>query len=584
MHRSKRHNGSIYLTLGSVFFVILLSFFHRFTLAAQPQHEVIAASPVETTVFTRTILSELNNLGHLIEVQFPALLNAQPQTYRFTLTCDEGGETAFLSWAFDNRCGDSIELIVTPQNPETIPFVSLELQVTPNALFSQLTYTLTIEPLTPLVPLAQSEVNQVIDVYSDRTTTFTSTLSRPTGTEALDLSLHFPNLISFQPQTFRFTLICNDAYASQFELLGINANYGDLLLWENGKHCGDSITETYEPGYLPPIGGLEVQLLPFEFPIFFEYTLIIEPITALLPVALSDANHVINVPVTSATNFSQMISAPLGDQVDRITVRSTALAGGQSWDFAFTLFCIGTGTTGVEWVIADFPETLGCGHTITRHLQGGGAGAPVPSVDMIISLENHADPAHVQYTLIINPAGIQTSAQAPPGFVIALEGVSEFTGTLSSANSSDSINVSVSGLVAGYPRSIEFQLLCSGAGVDSIHASLQGGSSEFGCNESLHHTFDAPGQQLPLVIQQTQPGGNLTYLIAASPIFSPVAPPDSDPHTLVLLPAQASTFSNTISAPEGDSHDTILLDARHPTDHARERTLSISCVKVRLTG
>jgi hypothetical protein len=150
-------------------------------------------------------------------------------------------------------------------------------------------YTLTIAPVTLYVSRADSALAPVVDVYSDRVTTFSSTLSRPTGTQAHQVTLRFPNLINSQPQTFRYTLTCDDQYADLYPWL--DGDYGDYLGWFGTQRCGSSVTETIQPANLTPFTGFEVWIMSDTLPIYFHYTLTIEPITPLLAVATPDSDH-----------------------------------------------------------------------------------------------------------------------------------------------------------------------------------------------------------------------------------------------------------------------------------------------------
>jgi hypothetical protein len=484
------------------------------------------------------------------------------------LTLSRAGERAEFSYRLPQS--GSYFLVVTSAGGTTGAYaLTLDADVPPPILP---THT----PPPPIFPRADSPVTPVVDVYSDRVTTFSSALSNPDGTRAQQVTLRFLDLISSQPQTFRYTLTCDDQYADLFPW--VEGSYGDYLAWFDGRRCGSSVTEMIEPASLIPVSGFEVWLISESLPFYFSYTLTIEPLMPLLPVAAADSDHMVNVSAASQTSFTQAVSAPLGDRADKITVRSTDLGSGGGKDFDFYLLCTGTGTEAVEWVTAVQAVILGCGDTFTYRLEGSGV-VPIPSLDMVVSLDNRAEPAHVQYTLVITPAGVTGTSPAAADFVVALTGTSQRSGTLAAGSLSAAVNVSVAGMTVGYPRTITFSLACSGANLAAVRAVLQGIPGDYGCGESFQRVFAAPGEQASLTVTRTQASSGLTYLLTAAPLYDPVAPPDTDPRLLALQPAQAVSFGNVISSPEGDNSDTVLLDVRQfrPTALPRQYTIRLVC-------
>ena len=535
---------------------------------------VVTASPVDIVAFSEAIARPQGDSADLVEVRFPHLLTAEPQTYRFTVTCD--GSNAFLvRWADVNVCDMGFEQTMTLAAPGIVPVLPLPVTFIDSELPAAVTYTLIVEPVTPYMPRADSASALVVDVYSDRVTTFSSTLSRPTGTQAQMVTLRFPDLINSQPQTFRYTLTCDEQYASLSPAL--EGVYGDYLAWFDGRRCGTSVTQTIEPANLTPLGGFQVWLMSETLPIFFSYTLTIEPVTPLLAVAAADSDHVVNVPLTSVTSFAQAVSAPLGDRADKVTVRVPALSGGGGWDFGFNLLCAGTGAEAVEWVVAT-GEVLGCGDSFAYRLEGSSF-APIPALDMVVSLSAHTAPAHVQYTLLVTPAGLPAAAPGSSDFVVSLTGQSQHSGTLAAGSPGAAASVSVAGLVAGYPRTIVFSLACSGANLADVRAALQGVPGDYGCGETFQRVFATPGEQAQFTVTRAQTGGSLTYLLTAGPLHNPVAAPDSDPQPLVVQASQPVSLNGAISHPEGDNSDMILLDARQLRSSAlpRQYTVRLAC-------
>ena len=534
----------------------------------------VTASPIDVVAFSETIAMPQGDIADLIEVRFPHLLTAEPQTYRFTLICD-GSNAFLLRWADVNTCDMSFEQTLVVVTPGLVPVLPLPVTFVDSELPATVAYTLIIEPVTPYIPRADSAPVRVVDVYSDRVTTFTSTLSRPTGTQAQMVTLRFPDLINSQPQMFRYTLTCDEQYAGLSPAL--EGVYGDYLAWFDGRRCDTSVTQTIEPANLMPSGGVPVWLVSETQPIFFSYTLTIEPVTPLLAVAAADSNHVVNASVTGVTSFTQAVSAPLGDRTDRVTVRAPALGSGGGLDFTFNLLCVGTGAEAVEWVAAP-EEVLGCGDSFAHRLEASSS-APVPGLDMVFSLDNHAEPAHVQYTLLITPADLPSIAPGASDFIVSLTGQSQHSGMLVAGTPGAVANVSVAGLVAGYPRTVVFSLACSGANLADVRVTLQGVLGNYGCGETFQRLFVIPGEQAQFTLTRPETSGSLTYLLTAAPLHSPVAAPDSDPQPLVVGASQPVSLNGAISYPEGDSSDTILLDARQLRSSAlpRQYTVRLAC-------
>ncbi len=300
------------------------------------------------------------------------------------------------------------------------------------------------------------------------------------------------------------------------------------------------------------------------------YQLTITPETDFAAVAPPDTDHLLNVPLTSVTTFSQAISAPQGDSADKITVRIPDLFTG-SWDFTFGLLCSGVGVDAVEWSLQT-GSVLACGDTIILPLAPAPNVSPVASLDMFVALPGQSPPAHVQYTLIITPAG----ASAGSGtfvFDVALDGESAFVQTVP-ANGIQTVQVRVPAVSPSLPRAIAFTLACAGG---NVLVTVPGTAGPFGCGGSFQRTFAGPTEVVPFTIQASSTP--VAYTLRAAPVYANAAPADANPHVLALRPLEAVTLAEVVSAPEGDRTDQIVLEAStlRPNELPRTFTITLAC-------
>jgi len=397
-----------------------------------------------------------------------------------------------------------------------------------------------------------------VQVSSFTTTAFSQTLP---ADAAHSLRLNFVDLAAAQPQAFRMLLTCDVNYEFMIE---------DL-------RCGAPVTFTPNPSDSVgvPVYGVNLALPQGSMVAALAYTLTVIPESPWVPVAPGDTDHLIDAALNSVTSFTQVISAPRGDTSDRLTVRVPDLLSG-SRDFALSLLCSGTGVERVRWSPPNGQE-LACGDVTALTLAPGTN--PIPTFDTVVSLSGEVLPAHAAYTLLIIPSGSGVAGSTSTySFPVALTGPSEFLQALTGTITGHSVNVSVPGVSAGYPRTIAFTLACAGDALTEVKAGLSGVTAELRCGDAFQRTFFSAGDVAVFDIQRVS-GGALTYMLYAQPVYAAVAPPDADPRALYLHPLDAVTHVDQVSMPEGDREDILIVDAAGVrTDQLpRAYTLSLDC-------
>jgi hypothetical protein len=418
-----------------------------YLLYAQPVYAAVA--PPDTD--PRTLyLHTLDAVTHVDQVSMPegdredilmvdaagVRVDQLPRTYTFRLDCEGSNSTSLRLDAGGGRtitCGGSlthtfdatgeairdssqtgapaVPTLTLGTRPTLTPAgdlarLSLRVFLLDSAGPGLVTYVLRAAPEGAAVDAPQVFNDYTINAASTTVTTFTQTLA-PSQQDRL--RVQFPDLVNAHRQAFDVYLECSGVGTGA---VAAYTSVGDTF------GCGGSFYGEFDSGASGAIAGIDVILEFGSTPgqVGVTYTLRIEPASPYAPNAPDDSTsepYQLAIATTALTVFSQQISAPQGDTLDRIAGMIPDMIGGQSAgrDFTFWLECEGAnasfGRFSVELPGAAPYEGL-CGVPLTLFIDESAGSPPRPELRIYTAPTNQ--PVSLYYTLYIVPAGVE----APP--------------------------------------------------------------------------------------------------------------------------------------------------------------------------
>lgn len=284
-------------------------------------------------------------------------------------------------------------------------------------------------------------------------------------------------------------------------------------------------------------------------------------------------SYTVTVDTTTGATFTETVSYPNGDTLDRLWLSVEGITAEQS--FAVQLQCAGEGAASLRWGPPDNPA-LACGGTFNTTF------APeVTRRGLIVTMPNGGLPGRVQYRLDV-------SAAAPADADTFLFGVTRDGGgrvaeaiSYPGGDTTDNYVLRVGDLDVRAPhdhRTYQITMRCNGPNAASLSWGLPP-NPKLGCDGTMTVPLaqGATDQPLTVTLPQGSQRGYLAYALTAVP----VAPVDSETYLFTVDRNAGGQFGEVISAPAGDTTDRVNLIAANltsaPPDNYREFRVTLLC-------
>jgi hypothetical protein len=293
----------------------------------------------------------------------------------------------------------------------------------------------------------------------------------------------------------------------------------------------------------------------------------------VVPAPFDADSYTVPVDAAAGATFSQEVSYPNGDTLDRLWLVAEGVAAEQP--FVVQMQCNGAGAASLRWGPPENPA-LGCGGTFTTTF------APeVTRRGLMVTMPDGGQPGRVGYQLDVSaiaPTDAETFL-----FSVTRDGGGRVAEMISypGGDTTDTYVLRVGDLEAYAPhdhRTYAVTMRCNGPNA----ASLRWGPPEnpaLGCDATTVITLSQGATDHPLTV--TLPGGSGRGVLAYALTAVPVAPADSDSYLFTVDRNAGGQFGEVISAPTGDPTDRVELVAANltqtPPDNYREFRVTLTC-------
>lgn len=332
-----------------------------------------------TTVFNEVISYPTGDARDIIQLELAGL--TETDNYRelqITVYCI-GENTEALRWYWGDTtslentfiCGQTGSLVLSnSSNREKLALTFQE-----NSPQSVVAYTVAIAPTllggtpvvtaTPLPPQTapQDSDPHIFSVQPDLTQQMKEALSGPQGDSADNITM---NLYFANPGTrYEFSLLLT---CTGYQTVHVRWLIGNS---ETAHYCGEEVpgiffstadNQKLVSVFLDDVGSAN----------YVEYTLIAKPVpTTPTPIpngsssAPNDAEpHDFIVTRTSSNTFSDQVSSPTGDMLDRIHMTVSDMQPGEARNLEISMTCSGEGVEGLTWTTLVGQKTNTCSGTL----------------------------------------------------------------------------------------------------------------------------------------------------------------------------------------------------------------------------
>lgn len=279
------------------------------------------------------------------------------------------------------------------------------------------------------------------------------------------------------------------------------------------------------------------------------------------------------VNASTGAAFSQQISYPDGDHIDRVWLRVDAPNGDRQYTIRVT--CEGSGAEALRWGSPESPS-LRCNDATTTTFN-----ADLTQRQLLVMMPDGSPAGSVAYNVAV-------SAYAAPdaeAFLFALQ--KDRGGRVAQAISypeGDTSDIYVLRVEdfgeAPTERQRDFEVFmrCTGDNADALRWG-DANNPRFRCQQTAYFSLSTAQaqQQIVVVLPEGSAPGYLDYVLVARA----VAPIDSETYLFTADRNSGGQFGESVSSPSGDSTDAILFAASNlidaPPHNFREFELTLLC-------
>jgi hypothetical protein len=268
------------------------------------------------------------------------------------------------------------------------------------------------------------------------------------------------------------------------------------------------------------------------------------------------ASYYFEVAGDGGGDFSESVSYPDGDGIDRVVLAVSGLASAVSGTrpFALTMVCSGTGAENLRWGVPENPA-LGCGTTASITFSSTYDRQP-----LTITLPVGSTQTTVDYTL--HAAPIAPDDAPVLGMGVDLNGGGQLRDRVSypGGDHSDSIQIGMTNLTDQTPnnyRDVLVTLECTGTGVEYVRWGTPSALS-YTCGSAM--TLSMSYAEYIKTVLVTLPDSSGESYISYTLRAVPVALPDTTQFMFGFDRDSGGLFNETLSAPYGDTSDTLMID------------------------
>lgn len=280
------------------------------------------------------------------------------------------GEDTSLTSSF--QCDETGSLVLSASSNREILIVTIP-EGSPRSVVS---YTITITPtLLGGTPVATSTAASVptapqdsephpfeLDPNSARQLSEKLSVPMPQGDSADNITLTLTNGIFGQRYEYSLLLVCSGPVPTDVRWLVGNS--------DTAYRCGDEVSEVFL-SVADNQKLVSVILDEYSYANYIEYTLIAQPVPSeAVPtlegsIAPSDGEpHDFIVSRAGSNRFTDLISYPDGDTLDRIHVTFADMQAGEIRQVEISLICTGSGLENVTWAILNSEKSNVCAGTL----------------------------------------------------------------------------------------------------------------------------------------------------------------------------------------------------------------------------